>query len=117
VTLLQRVHLHDGLPARACEKLVALLERTQTASTIGRGLPDTRFPGVGPTPPELTLAYKTGSIQGVLAEAAIVRAPRATYAIAVMSEGSGDLRPNHDNIARVKLGEVSRAIYETFTGS
>jgi beta-lactamase class A len=117
VTLLQRVHLRDGLPARACEKLVALLERTQTASTIGRGLPDTRFPGVGPTPPELTLAYKTGSIQGVLAEAAIVRAPRATYAIAVMSEGSGDLRPNHDNIARVKLGEVSRAIYETFTGS
>ncbi len=63
----------------------------------------------------MRLAYKTGSIQGVLAEAAIVRAPRATYAIAVMSEGSGDLRPNHDNIARVQLGALSRAVYDTFT--
>ena len=31
-----------------------------------------------------------------------------------MSEGSGDVRPNHDNIGRVMLGEVSRAVYETF---
>jgi beta-lactamase class A len=115
VTLLRRVHDRDGLPPRACEKLVALLERTQTASTIGRGLPDERFPGISKTtPPELVLAYKTGSIEGVVAEAAIVRAPRATYAIAVMSEGSGDLRPNHDNVARVHLGAVSRAVYETF---
>ncbi|MDB4939166.1 MAG: beta-lactamase [Labilithrix sp.] len=117
VTLLRRVHDRDGLPPRACEKLVALLERTQTASTIGRGLPDERFPGISrTTPPELVLAYKTGSIEGVVAEAAIVRAPRATYAIAVMSEGSGDLRPNHDNVARVHLGAVSRAVYDTFTG-
>jgi hypothetical protein len=115
VTLLRCIHRHDGLPARACDRVIALLERTQTASTIGRGLPDERFPGVGPIPPEITLAYKTGSIEGVVAEAAIVRAPRATYAIAVLSAGSNDLRPNHDNIARVKLGEVSRAAYETFT--
>jgi len=80
VTLLRFVHHRDQLPAGACERLVALLERTQTASTIGRGLPDERFPGVGPTPPSITLAYKTGSIRGVVAEAAIVRAPRATSA-------------------------------------
>jgi len=95
------------------ERLMALLERTQTASTIGRGLPDERFPGVGPTPPSITLAYKTGSIRGVVAEAGIVRTPRATYAVALLSEGSGDLRPNHTNIGRIHLGEISRAIYET----
>lgn len=114
VTLLRCIHRGDGLPARACEKLLALLERTQTASTIGRGLPDERFPGVGPTPPSITLAYKTGSLAGVVAEAAIVKTPRATYAVAVMSEGSGDARPNHDNVGRVMLGEISRAVYETF---
>ena len=94
--------------------LVALLERTQTASTVGRGLPDTRFPGVDPTAPPLTLAYKTGSIVGVVAEAALVRTPMCRYAIALLSKDSGDLRPNHTNVARVALGEVSRAIYETF---
>ncbi len=106
VALLRHASGHD--------RLMALLQRTQTASTIGRGLPDERFPGVGSTPPEITLAYKTGSIRGVIAEAGIVRTPRVTYAIALLSEGSGDLRPNHANIARVLLGEVSRAVYETF---
>jgi beta-lactamase class A len=106
VILLRHVSSHEGL--------MALLERTQTASTIGRGLPDERFPGVGPTPPDIALAYKTGSIVGVVAEAGIVRTPRATYAIALLSKDSGDLRPNHTNIARVQLGEVSRAVYATF---
>ena len=111
VTLLRRVHRREGLPARACSELLALLGRTQTASTIGRGLPDERF---DPSPP-ITLAYKTGSLEGIVAEAAIVTAPRATYAIALLSEGSGDSRPNHDNVGRVVLGAISRAVYESFT--
>lgn len=114
VALLRAVHRAEGLPARACERLVALLLCTQTASTIGRGLPDERFPRLGGAPPEIRLAYKTGSLEGLVAEAAIVTAPEATYAIAVLSEGSGDVRPNHDNVGRVMLGEVSRAVYETF---
>jgi len=114
VALLRAVHRAEGLPRRACERLLALLARTQTASTIGRGLPDERFPRVGAPPPAIGLAYKTGSLEGLVAEAAIVSLPGATYAIAVMSEGSGDIRPNHDNVGRVMLGEVSRAVYETF---
>lgn len=117
VALLRAVHRAESLPARACERLVTLLARTQTASTIGRGLPDARFPRLGGPPPEITLAYKTGSLEGIVAEAAIVTIPGATYAIAVMSEGSGDARPNHDNVGRVMLGEVSRAVYETFRGA
>jgi beta-lactamase class A len=115
--LLRAIHRAEGLPPRACERLLALLARTQTASTIGRGLPDERFARLGAPPPSITLAYKTGSLEGIVAEAAIVTAPGATYAIAVMSEGSGDVRPNHDNIGRVMLGELSRAVYETFTAT
>ena len=96
-------------------RLVSLLGRTQTASTIGRGLPDERFPGVARATPPIVLAYKTGSLEGILAEAAIVTSPRADYAVAVLSTGSGDLRPNHDNVARVHLGAVSGAVYRTFT--
>jgi beta-lactamase class A len=119
VTLMERIHRCEGLPPAACTELVTLMTRTQTASTIGRGLPDLRFPAVaaaaGHAVPPIALAYKTGSIEGVVAEAAIVCAPGAMYAIALLSEGSGDLRPNHDNVARVLLGELSRAVYETFT--
>lgn len=119
VTLLGRIHRHEGLPPEACAHLLALMERTQTASTVGRGLPDERFPAVaaarGHASPPITLAYKTGSLDGVVAEAAIVTAPGVTYAIALLSEGSGDLRPNHDNVGRVVLGAVSRAVYDSFT--
>jgi beta-lactamase class A len=114
VALLRAVHGAEHLPARACERLLALLARTQTASTVGRGLPDERFAKLGAPPPRITLAYKTGSLEGIVAEAAIVTIPEATYAIALMSEGSGDVRPNHDNVGRVWLGEVSRAVYDTF---
>jgi beta-lactamase class A len=120
VTLLGRIDGRSGhVPVSVGAELVALMERTQTASTVGRGLPDVRFPAVaaaaGHASPPLTLAYKTGSLEGVIAEAALVRAPGVTYAIALLSEGSGDLRPNHDNVARVLLGELSRAVYATFT--
>jgi len=115
VTLLRAIReARAPLPRAACTKLIALLARTQTASTVGRGLPDERFPGVGAAPPSITLAYKTGSLEGIVTEAAIVTLTNATYAIALMSEGSGDNRPNHDNVGRVKLGEVSRAVYETY---
>ena len=114
VALLRAIHRAEGLPARACERLLALLARTQTASTVGRGLPDERFPRLGAPPPAITLAYKTGSLEGTVAEAAIVTAPGVAYAIALLSEGSGDVRPNHDNVGRVLLGEISRAVYETF---
>ena len=117
VALLRAIHRAEGLPPRACERLLALLARTQTASTVGRGLPDERFPRLGAPPPAITLAYKTGSLEGIVSEAAIVTAPGATYAIALMSEGSGDIRPNHDNVGRVLLGEISRAVYETFRAS
>jgi beta-lactamase class A len=110
VTLLRWIHEH-------APRLVSLLEKTQTASTVGRGLPDARFPAVAAATgsPRITLAYKTGSLDGVVAEAAIVTSPEATYAVALLSRGSGDLRPNHDNVGRVILGEVSRAVYRSLT--
>lgn len=109
VVLLRWIHAH-------APRVVSLLEKTQTASTVGRGLPDERFPGVAASgPPPITLAYKTGSIQGVVAEAGLVTTAHAAYAVAMLSKDSGDLRPNHDNVGRVKLGEISRAVYRTFT--
>lgn len=116
VALLGAIHRHEGVPRAACERLLVLLARTQTASTIGRGLPDARFATIARPVPPISLAYKTGSLQGIITEAGIVTTKSATYSIALLSKGSGDVRPNHDNIGRVLLGEVSRAVYESFGG-
>jgi beta-lactamase class A len=94
--------------------LLALLRETQTASAIGRGLPDTRFL---PEPP-IKMAYKTGSIRGVVAEAAIVEiagAAHTSYAIAIMTSGVDDLRPTPDNVARVAITKIAAALHAHLT--
>lgn len=110
VRLLLCIARADGLPPAACEATLALLARTHTASTIGRGLPDTRFDEAGP----VKLAHKTGSIVGVVADAGIVRTPNGAYAVALMSRDVPDRRPNHDNAARIALGEASRIVFGAF---
>ena len=54
------------------------------------------------------------SREGVVDDAGIVTTPRATYAIALMSKGVSDHRPNHDNVARIALGRASRVIFDAF---
>lgn len=110
VRLLLCIARGDGLPRAACDATLALLARTHTASTIGRGLPDTRFDDDG----AVKLAHKTGSIVGVVADAGIVRTPNGAYAIALMSREVPDRRPNHDNVARGALGEASRIVFDAF---
>lgn len=119
VVLLRAIHARQGLPGAVCDRLLALLSRTHTASTIGRGLPDERFPRVAAVTgkPPIAIAYKTGSLEGMVTEAGIVTTRGVTYAIALLSKDSGDLRPNHDNVGRVQLGEVSRAVYQSFMGA
>ncbi len=109
--LLALVARREAGPPAACDAVMALLARTQTASTIGRGLPDARFD----EDPPVRLAHKTGSITGVVHDVGIVRTADVEYVVALMSKGSDDRRPNHDNVMRVKLGEISRSIYEAFT--
>lgn len=112
VTLLAKIHRREGLPASACDAVLAILQKTQTASSIRRGLPEARFRDRTPA----TLYYKTGSIRGVVNDAGIVATERAAYAVALLSKGSRDLRPTQDNVARVALAEASRVIYRAMRG-
>lgn len=109
--LVMLIARREAAPPAACDAVLALLGKTQTTSTIGRGLPDTRFDD----DPPVKLAHKTGSIVGVVHDVGIVRTADVEYVVALMSKGSDDRRPNHDNVARVRLGEISRSIYESFT--
>jgi beta-lactamase class A len=108
VRLLQCVYRREGLPASACDALLDILQKTQTASTIRRGLPESRFRDRTPA----RLFHKTGSIRGVVNDAGIVATERGAYAVALLSKGSRDLRPTQDNIARIALAEASRVVYK-----
>jgi len=108
VRLLSRVYRREGLPPSACEALLDILQKTQTASSIRRGLPESRFRDRTPA----RLFHKTGSIRGVVNDAGIVATERGAYAVALLSKGSRDLRPTQDNVARIALAEASRVIYK-----
>jgi beta-lactamase class A len=108
VHLLRCVYRRDGLPAPACDALLEILQKTQTASSIRRGLPESRFRDRTPA----QLFHKTGSIRGVVNDAGIVATERGAYAVALLSKGSRDLRPTQDNVARIALAEASRVIYK-----
>lgn len=112
VRLLACVHRRQHLPAGACNALLDILQKTQTASSIRRGLPEARFRDRTPA----RLFHKTGSIRGVVNDAGIVATERGAYAIALLSKGSRDLRPTQDNVARVALAEASRIIYRAMRG-
>ena len=112
VQLLSCVWRREGLPEGACEAVLAILQKTQTASSIRRGLPEARFRDRTPA----RLHYKTGSIRGVVNDAGIVATERGAYAIALLSKGSRDLRPTQDNIARVAFAEASRVFYRAMRG-
>lgn len=107
VRLLGCIHRKDGLPHGACDALLETLGKTQTASSIRRGLPEARFRDRAPA----RLYYKTGSIRGVVNDAGIVATERGAYAVALLSKGSRDLRPTQDNVARVAFAEASRIVY------
>jgi beta-lactamase class A len=90
-----------------------VLTKTQTASSIRRGLPEARFRDRTPA----RLYHKTGSIRGVVNDVGIVETERGAYAVALLSKGSRDLRPTQDNVARIALAEASRVIYRAMRGA
>lgn len=112
VKLFNAIHKKDDLPVGACDDLLDLLQKGQTASAIRRGLPEARFRDRTPA----KLANKTGSIRGVVNDAGIVATDRGAYAVALLTKGSKDLRPTQDNVARIALAEASRVIYKAMRG-
>lgn len=108
VRLLRAIYRREGLPAPACDAVLEILQKTQTASCIRRGLPEARFRDRTPA----RLFHKTGSIRGVVNDAGVVATERGAYAVALLSKGSRDLRPTQDNVARIALADASRVVYK-----
>ena len=84
--------------AASSQEMRELLTRTQDSSKLVRGLP-----------PGTRVAHKSGWFTGVANDVGIVYAPRATYVLAVFSDGVADGETGDRLIAA-----VSRAVYDAW---
>jgi beta-lactamase class A len=99
--LLEAIQKRTAASARSCDTMLAILGRQEFNDEIPAGLP-----------PGTKVAHKTGSISGVLHDAAIVYPPaRSPYILVVLTRNIPDER-----IARALIADVSRVVYEHVVG-
>ena len=95
--LLEAIEKRAAGSARACTEMLGILSRQEFNDEIPAGLP-----------PGTRVAHKTGSITGVLHDAALVYLPNQTpYVLVVLTKNIQD-----DRIARTLIADLSRVVYE-----
>jgi beta-lactamase class A len=98
VRILEMLWKGEGLSRASRDEALAILTKTK-ATPLGRGVPA----GVA-------VASKSGELDGVRADAAVVSAPGRPYILAVMTTFAGD-----DAEAETAIENVSRAAYQYFS--
>ena len=99
VRLLTLIDAGEGLSESGREEILTTLKH-QNFTTILQG----RLPGRE----GIEVAHKTGSLRGVKNDVGLVYAPKAKYAIAIMSRGQDDIPEVTDRLSR-----VSRWVYDS----
>lgn len=88
---------HRAANAQSCDTMLAIMGRQEFNDEIPAGLP-----------PGTRVAHKTGSITGVLHDAAIVYpAKGGPYVLVVLTRGIPD-----EKVARALIADLSRIVYE-----
>ena len=88
---------HRAASAKSCDEMLGILGRQEFNDEIPAGLP-----------PGTRVAHKTGSITGVLHDAAIVYPAKGRpYVLVVLTRGIPDER-----VARALIADLSRIVYE-----
>ncbi len=117
VALLKQIEQRECIMGDACDRLINILKRVQTEGVIAAGLPY-QFVRPDEGEPTIVIAHKTGTLYstGVRNNVGLVYTPQFTYAVALLSQDSKDTRATPDHEGRVLLAQVSKLIYEHFSG-
>ena len=98
--LLQAIEKRTAGSPAACSEMIGILSRQEFNDEIPAGLP-----------PGTRVAHKTGSITGVLHDAALVYLPnQSPYVLVVLTKNIQD-----DRVARTLIADLSRLVYEHVT--
>lgn len=98
--LLVQIYNRRGFSAESAKQMIFWLNYQRYRWGIWRGVPAGTY-----------VANKTGNLTGILNDVGLVYSPKGVYALAVMTEGF----PNNTK-ARLFINEVSRIVYEGYTG-
>jgi len=100
--LLEAIEKRTAASAVSCDTMLAILSRQEFNDEIPAGLP-----------PGTRVAHKTGSISGVLHDAALVYPPgRSPYVLVVLTRNIPDER-----VSRPLIADLSRLVYEHVMGA
>jgi beta-lactamase class A len=103
----------DGfLTPASCETMRYHLSRQQHLEQIPRDLPYHQYASELGIEQPLSVMNKIGNYPGVRVDAAIVKAPSATFVIATMNEGSPDPLFQVDHEGNVLNGRVARIVFD-----
>jgi beta-lactamase class A len=98
--LLVQIYNRRGFSTKSAKQMIFWLNYQRYRWGIWRGVPSGTY-----------VANKTGNLTGILNDVGLVYSPKGVYALAVMTEGFAS-----NTRARLFINEVSRIVYEGYTG-
>lgn len=116
VLLLAGLERREILSASSCDEILEIMKIQKYMERMNRFLPFSPYTRDIGMPQYVSVASKTGSLNGVRTEAGTVRTPRNVWALCVMARGSPDRRWTSDNEGVRLIARVSRVVYEHFEG-
>ena len=116
-TLLTRLAKAEILSAELCAHLLAVLERQHFQDQLPRWLGWNPYAQYHGREQPIHVGSKSGELDGIRADVAVVRhAEKGTLALAVFTDGAGDLRETVDVEGALAVAECSAAICARILG-
>jgi beta-lactamase class A len=104
IRLLEAVYRNELVSAKACAEMLAHLRACDDRDKFPRLLP-----------PEVKVAFKTGSLAETRTAAGILEWVGGPVAVCVLSSENEDKRWVHDNAGNRLCAEIARAVYDHFS--
>ncbi|HEV3263365.1 MAG TPA: serine hydrolase [Gemmataceae bacterium] len=103
VRLLEKLHRGKLVSAEACKAMLEHLKKCEDKDKFTRFLP-----------PDLVVAHKTGSVDGVRTDAGILYLPAGPVAVCVLTADNEDKRWRPDNAGNVLCARVAQEVQAYF---
>ena len=96
--MLEHIYNEKLIDPESSRFMFSLLTKQQVRDRIPKLLPDSAF-----------VANKTGDLDGVVHDVAVVKAPQSTYLLVILGRNISNVE-----IAKLRMAELSKAIYDYF---
>jgi len=103
--LMEMLHQGKLVSTESSREMLAILERQQYKDCIGRRLPA-----------KTTVASKSGALDALRSDVALVKAPNGTFTIAITVDGMKEVDYSEDNAGSILIADLAKAIVAELAG-